>query len=63
MAIVTTAVIHLPGLYAGKLLQKVGALTLTILVASVTYFASSFALRARELGEVWGMYGGQSAVD
>jgi putative peptidoglycan lipid II flippase len=63
MGIVTTMVIHVPGLYGGRLLQKVFALTLTILVATGTYFASSFVLRVREVGEVWGIYGGQSAVD
>jgi len=38
-------------------------LTGTILVASGTYFACTWMLRARELRELWGMYGGQPAMD
>jgi len=64
MALVTFAVIQAPGFYAGKLLQRVSALGLTIVLATATYFAAAYVLRARELHEMWGMYGfSQSALD
>jgi putative peptidoglycan lipid II flippase len=59
MAFVTYAVIHIPGFYAGSVLQRAVALGSTILIATGTYFAVSYALRTRELGEVFGMYGGR----
>ena len=64
MALVTLFVVEIPGFYAGKLVQRLSALTVTILAAGGTYFACALLLRAREVREVWGMYGfSQSPLD
>jgi putative peptidoglycan lipid II flippase len=52
LGVVTYAIIHWPGFYAGRLSQKVLALGVTIAAASATYFATARLLRSRELGEL-----------
>ena len=60
---VASAMIQLPGFYGGDMPHRVLALAGTILVATIVYFAATWILRARELRELWGMYGGQPAMD
>jgi putative peptidoglycan lipid II flippase len=63
MGWIASAMIRLPGFYAGETPHRVLALGGTIVVATIVYFVATWILRARELRELWGMYGGQPAVD
>jgi peptidoglycan biosynthesis protein MviN/MurJ (putative lipid II flippase) len=56
MGMVAYWLIHIPGFYAGPLSQRAGALFLTILISSATYFACTFLFRAHEIEEVWRIY-------
>lgn len=56
MGVVTYWMIHVPGFYSGSLTHRAGALFATILVSGVVYLASAYALRVREIQEVWNIY-------
>jgi putative peptidoglycan lipid II flippase len=51
LAVVAYGVIHLPGLYTGRISQKVFALGVTIAAGAGTYFGTARLLRVRELSE------------
>jgi putative peptidoglycan lipid II flippase len=51
LAVVAYGGIHLPGLYAGRISQKVFALGVTIAAGAGTYFGTARLLRVRELSE------------
>jgi putative peptidoglycan lipid II flippase len=52
LGIVAYVVIHWPGLYAGRLSQKIAALGLAITLAGASYFAVAYLLRSQELSEL-----------
>jgi putative peptidoglycan lipid II flippase len=56
MGVVGWWLIHVPGFYAGSLTHRAGALLVTILISSVTYFGSAYLLSVREIAEVWSIY-------
>lgn len=51
LGIVAYALIHWPGLYAGRMTQKVFALGITIGAGAATYFGTATLLKTRELME------------
>jgi len=59
MALVTWAVIRLPGFYGGMLLQRASALAAAIAVATGAYFGTVWLLRVPELRDVGGFLGRQ----
>src|SRR5215831_12377560 len=52
LGIVAYVMIHWPGLYEGRLSQKIAALGLTIAFAGASYFAVAYLLRSQELSEL-----------
>jgi hypothetical protein len=52
LGVVAYILIHWPGFYAGRLTQKIVALTVTITASAMTYFAVAQLLRFRELAEL-----------
>jgi putative peptidoglycan lipid II flippase len=52
MGMITAALIHMRGFYAGPMPQRSVALGLTIAFAAATFFAAAYVLRTSELGEV-----------
>ncbi len=52
LGIVAYVMIHWPGLYSGRLSQKIVALGMTIGAATGTYFGAATLLRAREVTEL-----------
>src|SRR5215472_2809075 len=51
LAVVAYGIIHLPGLYAGRMSQKILALGVAIAAGAGTYFGTATLLRVRELSE------------
>jgi putative peptidoglycan lipid II flippase len=59
MAAVAYLLIHIPGFYTGQFFQKAMALLISIVLATVTYFGTAYALRAREFAEMGGIIFGR----
>jgi putative peptidoglycan lipid II flippase len=52
LGVVAYVTIHWPGLYEGRISQKIAALGLTIALAGASYFALAYLLRSQELSEL-----------
>ena len=52
LGIVAYVTIHWPGLYEGRLSQKIVALAVTITLSGASYFAVAYLLRSQELSEL-----------
>jgi putative peptidoglycan lipid II flippase len=60
MGVVAYYVIEYPGLYGGNRIQKAMGLSVTIALATATYFGTAWLLRVGELRDVLGMFSRRS---
>jgi len=63
MGAVVYMFIDIPGVYAGEWTHRALSLTVAIILATAVYFGSVRLLRARELQEMWGIYGQKPGYD